>query len=324
MRRREFITLLGSAVAAEPLSARAQQPTVPVIGLLHPASLSSFEALVAAFRQGLKETGYTEGRNVAIEYRWADGHEDRLPELAAGLVRQQVAVIATPGSTPATLAAKAATASIPIVFAVGLDPVELGLVTSLGSPGGNLTGVAMLALEMTVKQLELLAELVPSAAMIAILRNPNNPGANVATTNLNSAADKLGRQILFLDARSDEEIEGVLSTMQAGALLVLPDAFFISRRGMIAALAARTSTPSIYQRREFLEVGGLASYGEHYPDTWRQVGVYVGRILSGAKPVDLPVLQPRRFHFVINLKSAKALGLTVPPPLLALADEVIE
>jgi putative ABC transport system substrate-binding protein len=324
MRRREFIGLLGGASIAGLLSARAQQPTVPVIGMLHPASLNSFEALVAAFRQGLEETGYTEGQNVAIEYRWADGQEDRLPALAVELVRQPVAVIATPGSTPATLAAKAATASIPIVFAVGLDPVELGLVASLGSPAGNLTGVAMLAIEMTVKQLELLTELVPSAAVIAVLRNPNNPGAKIATQSLISAAGTLGRQILFLDARSDLEIERALSTMQVGALLVLPDAFFISQRGKIAALAARTSTPSIYQRREYLEVGGLASYGEHYPDTWRQVGVYVGRILSGAKPADLPVLQPRRFHFVINLKTAKALGLTIPHSILLRADEVLE
>jgi ABC-type uncharacterized transport system substrate-binding protein len=324
MRRREFISVLAGAAFVGSLSVRAHRTIMPIVGFLHPASLNSFEALVAAFRQGLKETGYTEGKNVAIEYRWADGQEDRLPELAAELVRQQVAVIATPGSTPATLAAKAATASIPIVFAVGLDPVALGLVASLGSPGGNLTGVAMLAIEMTVKQLELMSELVPSATMIGVLRNPNNPGAEIATKSLTSAAVRLGRQILFLDARTDDEIESVLSTMQVGALLVLPDAFFISRREKIATLAARKATPSIYQRREFLEAGGLASYGEHYPDTWRQVGVYVGRILSGIKPGDLPVLQPSRFHFVINLKAANALKLTIPQSILLRADEVLE
>ena len=323
MRRREFVWVVGGAVAGWPLSARVQQPVKPV-GFLHPASLHTFAPLVGVFRQGLKETGYTEGHNVAIAYRWAEGKYDRLPALAAELVRQQVAVIATPGSTPATLAAKAATLIIPIIFAVGSDPVELGFVASHRRPGGNMTGVAMLAAEMTAKRLELLCELVPNAAMIAVLRNPVSPTAEFETKTLNSAAQVLGRQIVFLNAGRESEIDSAFSTMQADALLVLPDVFFINRRDQIVALAARKSIPTMYQRREFLDAGGLASYGDYYPDAWRHVGVYVGKVLNGAKPGDLPVLQPTKFHFVINLKTAKALGLTIPPTLLARADEVIE
>jgi putative ABC transport system substrate-binding protein len=320
MRRREFIGLLGG-VAVWPLAAHARDP---VVGLLHPASLGTFARLVAAFRQGLGEAGFVEGRNVVVEYRWGEGDYNRLPELAADLVRYQVAVIATPGSTPATLAAKAATHTIPIVFAVGSDPVELGFVANLSKPGGNLTGVSMLAAEMTTKRLELLCQLAPNAATIAVLRNPISPTAGFETRSLDSAAAVLGRKLVFIDAGSEREIDAAFAIMQAGALLVLPDAYFISRRAQIASLALRNAMPTMYQRREFLQFGGLASYGDNQADSWRQVGVYVGRILGGLKPADLPVLQPTRFDFVINLKTARTLGLAIPESLLARADEVIE
>jgi ABC-type uncharacterized transport system substrate-binding protein len=323
MRRREFITVLSSA-AAWPLAARAQQAAMPVVGFLHPATFDTFAPLVAAFHQGLNEIGYIEGRSVAIDYRWGEGRYDRLPALAAELVRRQVTVIATPGSTPATLAAKAATSTIPIIFAVGSDPVEFGLVASLSRPGGNLTGVSMLAAEMAAKRLQLLGELVPNAAVIAVLVNPVSPTAETEKKSLISAAPLLGRQILFLNAGSEREIDAAFSTLKAGALLVLPDAFFISRRDQITTLAARKSIPTMYHRREFAYAGGLTSYGDVLPDAYRQVGAYVGLILKGTKPADLPVVQPTKFELVVNLKTAKALGLEVPPTLLARADEVIE
>ena len=326
--RRKFLaTLLGGAAAGLPLVARAQQPAIPVIGFLHPASLDTYAPLVAAFRRGLNEAGYIEGQNVAIEYRWAEGRYDRLPALAAELVRHQVAVIATPGSTPATLAVKAASPTIPIIFAVGSDPVEFGLVASLNRPGGNLTGVALLAAEMAAKRLELLRELVPNATVLAVLVNPASPTAESETRSLNSAAHLLGRRMLFLNARNERDIDAAFVTTvqkQAGALLVLPDAFFISRRDQIAALAAREAIPAMYHRREFLVAGGLISYGDSLPDAFRQVGAYAGAVLKGAKPADLPVLQPTKFELVINLKTAKALGLEVSATLLARADELIE
>jgi ABC-type uncharacterized transport system substrate-binding protein len=327
VRRRELLALLGGAAASWPLAARAQQLEMPVIGFLHPATFDSFAPLVAAFRQGLHQTGYIEGRSVAIDYRWGDGQYDRLPALAAELVRRQVAVIATPGSTPATLAAKAATSTIPIIFAVGSDPVEFGFVASLSRPGGNLTGVSLLAAEMAAKRLGLLNELLPNATAFAVLVNPASPTAESETKSLNSAADLLGREILFLNGGGEREIDAAFSTAvqrQAGALLVLPDAFFISQRDQIVTLAARKALPTMYHRREFVVAGGLISYGDSLPDAFRQVGAYAGAVLKGAKPTDLPVLQPTKFELIINLKAAKTLSINVPAKLLALADEVIE
>jgi ABC-type uncharacterized transport system substrate-binding protein len=327
VRRRELLALLGGAAASWPLAARAQQLEMPVIGFPHPATFDSFAPLVAAFRQGLHQTGYIEGRRVAIDYRWGDGQYDRLPALAAELVRRQVAVIATPGSTPATLAAKAATSTIPIIFAVGSDPVEFGFVASLSRPGGNLTGVSLLAAEMAAKRLGLLNELLPNATAFAVLVNPASPTAESETKSLNSAADLLGREILFLNGGGEREIDAAFSTAvqrQAGALLVLPDAFFISQRDQIVTLAARKALPTMYHRREFVVAGGLISYGDSLPDAFRQVGAYAGAVLKGAKPTDLPVLQPTKFELIINLKAAKTLSINVPAKLLALADEVIE
>jgi putative ABC transport system substrate-binding protein len=327
MKRREFIAGLGGVASAWPLAARAQQPAMPVIGFLHAGSLDIFAPLVVAFRQGLEEIGYIEGQNVLIEYRWARGQYDQLPALAADLVNRQVAVIVTPGSTPATRAAKAATATIPIVFAVGSDPIEFGFVVSLNRPGGNLTGVSMLAVEMDAKRLQLLVELVPNAAVIAVLLNPVSPTAEAERKSLVSAAHSLGRHIHLLHAGSERDLEAAflsLVQVRAGALLVLPDAFFQTRRDQIIALAARAAIPAMYHRREFVEAGGLTSYGDRYADAYRQVGVYAGRILKGEKAATLPVFQPSKFEFVINLPTAKTLGLDVPDRLLALADDVIE
>jgi len=325
--RRQFIALLGGAAAAWPLAARAQQPAMPVIGFLHPATSESFAPLVAAFREGLHQTGYIEGQNVTIEYRWAEGQYDRLPALAAELVRRQVAVIATPGSTPATLAAKAATSTIPIIFAVGSDPVEFSLVASLSRPGGNLTSMSMLAAEMAAKRLGLLGELLPNATVFAVLVNPASPTAESEMKSLSAAADLLGRKVLFLNASGERDIGAAFSAAsqkQVGAVLVLPDAFFISQRAQIVAQAAHKAIPTMYHRREFVVAGGLISYGDSLPDAYRQVGIYTGAILKGAKPTDLPVQQPTKFELVINLKTAKALGLEIPPTLIARADEVIE
>jgi putative ABC transport system substrate-binding protein len=326
IRRREFIATLGSA-AAWPFGARAQQRSMPTIGLLHSGSLGGWTSMVAAFREGLNDAGYAEGRNLAIEFRWAEGNYDRLPVLAADLVSRQVTVIVTPGSTPATLAAKAATATIPIVFAVGGDPVKFGFVTSFNRPGGNLTGVSLFAVKLEAKRVELLCELVPNATLIALLINPNSPVYESETKEVQSAARLLGRQILVLDAGNESDIDVAFLRMvekRIGAVLVSPDTFYQSRRDQIVALAARHAIPTMYSSRDFADVGGLSSYGDKPTETYRQVGVYAARILKGEKPADLPVVQPTKFELVINLKTAKALGLTIPGTVLARADEVIE
>jgi putative tryptophan/tyrosine transport system substrate-binding protein len=327
VKRREFITLLGGA-AAWPLAARAQQRAIPVIGFLHPTSSDTNADRLRAFREGLKYSGYVEGENVAIEYRWADGKFDRLPELAAELVRRPVAVIvAAQGPAPA-LAAKAATTTIPIVFNVGEDPVRRGLVASLARPGGNLTGVNFLAGEAAAKRMQLLRELVPGAAHVAVLVNPANPSnAETQSRDLEVAARTIGLQIRVLNASTNREINAAFATLvreRPDALFVTGDALFTSRRVQLALLAAHHSIPAIYSSREIPEVGGLMSYGTNIADAWRQVGVYTGRILKGEKPVDLPVIQAIKFELVINAETAALLGLTVPPSLLTVADEVIE
>jgi len=328
IRRREFITLLGGAAAALPLGARAQQPTLPVIGYLSGWSPGDATDYVASFRGGLAEAGYVEGKNVAIEYRWAEGHFDRLPALAAELVRDRPAVIVMGGSTPGALALKAATQTIPIVFQIGSDAVEIGLVASLNKPGGNLTGVTALNVEIGAKRLELLHELVPTAASIALLVNPTNSTLTEGETKEAQAAARiLGLQLLVLNATTPSEIEVAFATLvrqRADALLVSTDLFFLALSDHLVTLAARHAVPAIYTFRELVTAGGLMSYGAILSDTFRQVGVYTGRILNGEKPADLPVMQPTKFELTLNLKTAKALGLTVPPTLLARADEVIE
>jgi len=326
MRRREFMMLVGSA-AAWPLMARAQQ-RMPVIGFLGSSSPDSYAQPVRAFRQGLSETGYIEGRNVAIEFRWADGQNDRLPALAADLVRRQVSVIAAPGSTPAALAAKAATATIPIVFQVGIDPIAAGLVTSLARPGGNITGVTNINTELVSKRLELLRELVPKATIVALLVNPTSPEITQAvSTDLQSTVRNLGLQLHILQASTERDFDEVFTTLtqlRVGALVIAPDAFFISRSEKLGALTASHAVPAITQFREFVVAGGLMSYGGSFTEPTRQVGIYTGRILKGEKPADLPVHQPMKVELVINLKTAKALGVTVPQSVLNRADEVIE
>jgi putative tryptophan/tyrosine transport system substrate-binding protein len=328
MKRREFITLLGGA-ATWPLAARAQQPAMPVIGFLDPRSLHyTLADQQRAFRQGLKDAGYVEGENVVIEYRWAEGQIDRLPALAAELVRRRVAVITTGGGPAAALAAKAATTTIPIVFVVGEDPVKLGLVASLARPGGNLTGINLVIGELTAKRLGLLRELVPGAARVAVLVNPANT-ANAETTlrDVEPAARAMGLQIQILKASTSREIEAAFATFvgeRPDALFVGNDAFLISRRVQLVHLATRHAIPATYTARDFAEVGGLMSYGSNITDAYRQIGVYAGRILKGAKPAELPVVQSTKFELVINLPTARMLGLTVPDKLLAAADEVIE
>jgi putative tryptophan/tyrosine transport system substrate-binding protein len=328
MQRREFITLLGGAAAAWPLAARAQQTTMPVIGFLGSASPDRWVGRMRAFHQGLSETGYVEGRNVAIEYRWAEGQNDRLPTLAADLVGRQVTVIAAPGSTPAALAAKAATTMIPIVFELASDPVKLGLVASLARPGGNLTGVTSLNAEVGPKRLELLHELVPTATVIGLLVNPTNPNlAEPTTKSLQTAARTLGLEMHVLHASAERDFDMVFATLvqlRAGALVIGADPFFSSRLDQLAALTVRHAVPTVYQSREFTAAGGLMSYGASFTDTFRAVGVYTGRILRGDKPADLPVQQATKVELFLNLKTAKALGVTVPLSLVGRADEVIE
>jgi putative ABC transport system substrate-binding protein len=326
MTRREFVTLLGSAAVAWPLAAGAQQSAMPVVGFLNPQLPGSVPHFVDAFRRGLAETGYIEGQNVAIEYRWAEDRFDRLPELAADLVRHKVSVIAAPANGSA-LAAKAATSAIPIVFGVGEDPVKLGLVASLSRPGSNATGINFFTGEVVAKRLGLLRELVPTAVRVAVLANPANVATSSALRAVEPAARALGMEVQIYNASTWQEIDAAFAVLvreQADALFVAPDPFFQTRRVQLAALAARHALPAAYSARPYVEAGGLMSYGTSLVDMYRQVGVYSGRILKGAKPAELPVVQPTKFELVINAQIAKILGLDVPPTLLARADEVIE
>src|SRR5262245_44704180 len=329
MRRCEFIAFLGGAAAVGwPIVARAQQSTIPLIGFLHSASPTAFAAPLAAFRKGLREAGYIEGQNVAIEYRWAEGQNDRLPALATELVRHRVAVIVTPGSTAAALAARAATATIPIVFVIGADPVKIGLVASLNQPGGNATGINDYGVEIGAKRLGLLHELLPGAARFGVLVNPNNPFITESfVAELQTAASAIGRQIEVVTASTNGDIDtafAMLVKKRADALLISPDALFVTRRVQLITLAVRHTLPALYHRRELAEAGGLMSYGSDLSDQFRQTGVYAGRILKGEKPAEMPVQLPTRFEFVINLQTAKTIGLEIPATLLARADEVIE
>jgi putative ABC transport system substrate-binding protein len=327
MRRREFITLLAGA-AAWPLAARAQPPKVPVVGFLHPGSAEPNANMLAAFRKGLAEAGYTEGRNVAIEFRWAHGENSRLEEMAADLVQRQVAVIVTPIGTVTALAAKKATATIPIVFSAGTDPVKAGIVSSLHHPGGNITGVNYMAAELSAKRLSLLHELMPGAARIALLVNPSNPvTAETIARETQTAAETIGRHIEVYKAETSREIElafAALARDRADALLLGADPFFVDRRVQIVTLVTRYLLPTVHFMRDFAEIGGLMSYGASAFGRYREVGIYTGRILNGEKPADMPVMQPTQFELIINLPTASAIGVTVPPSLLAQANEVIE
>jgi putative tryptophan/tyrosine transport system substrate-binding protein len=326
MQRRKFITLLGSAAVGWPLAARAQTGKPPVIGFLHSGSLEPRRSQVAAFHRGLNEAGFVEGQNLTIEYRWAQDKYERLPALAADLIQLQVAVIVA-GAEPAAHVAKEATSTIPILFTSGGDPVRLGLVASLNRPGGNVTGVTLFGLALVGKRLELLRELVPSAAVIGALVNPNGPDADTQTSELQAAAQTLGQKIHVVTASNVRDFDGafaIINQMGAGALLVAADPLFTNERNRLVMLASRHALPAAYSYREFAAAGGLMSYGTNVGDLYRLVGMYAGRILKGAKPADLPVQQPTKFELIINMKTAKALCLEIPPKLLALADEVIE
>jgi putative ABC transport system substrate-binding protein len=327
MKRRKFITLLGGAAAGWPVTARAQQPTMPVVGFLSTRGASDDPQLVAAVRQGLKDAGYTEGQNVAIEYRFAEHHNDRLPALAADLVRRGVAVI-TAGPTPAALAAKAATSTIPIVFEVATDPVALGLVASLSRPGGHITGVTNLGVEIAPKRLEMVRELLPAATNIALLINPTSPAvAETLLRDSQAAADTLGLKLHVLNASTDRDLEPAfaeLARLRADALVIGSDPFFTSRSEQLAALAVRHAVPAVYEFREFAVAGGLVGFGSRLADAYRLAGLYAGRVLKGEKPANLPVQQSTRVELIINLKTAKALGINIPLPLVGRADEVIE
>ena len=327
MRRRDFITLLGGAAAAWPLAARAQRPAMPVIGYLYSGTPEASASWVAAFRKGLSESGFSEGHNVAIEYRWAYNDPARLPELAADLVRRRVAVIVTPGIAASVLAAKAATATIPIVFRTGGDPIELGFVASLNQPGGNVTGVDAMSLETVAKRVGLLHDLLPHAERLAVLLNPNDPDADHYTKDLQAAASTIGWQIEFLGASNIREIDiafANLAQKRLDALLVVPQGLLFNRRVQIVTQVTRYALPAVYPNREFAEIGGLMSYGPNSADEFRLTGVYTGRILKGEKPSNLPVLRASKFELIINLQTARIFDIAIPPNLLAIADEVIE
>jgi len=325
MRRREFIALLGG-LAAWPLAARAQQPAMPVIGFLNSGSPGPYGRILAAFRQGLKEAGYVEGQNATIEYRWAHGQYERLPALAAELIHRPVAVLAAT-STPAALAAKAATTTVPTVFTTAFNPMELGLVASLSRPGGNITGASQLNVEIGPKRLELVRELIPTATIVGLLVNPTNPVARALSRDLEAAAPTLGLQLDILHASTERDIDNAFATLvqrRASALVIVADPFFVSQSEQLGALTLRHAVPSIFQYPEFVDAGGLMSYSGSNADSYRWAGNYSGRILKGEKPADLPVQQSTKVELIINLKTAKALGLVVPTTLLARADEVIE
>ena len=327
MRRREFIELIGGAAASLPFAARAQEPAMPAVGFLHAASASYLSQYVDALRKGFAEAGYVEGQNLAVEYRWAEGHYDRLTSLAADLVERQVAVILAMGGTDPARAAKAATSTIPIVFVSAADPVRTGLVASLNRPGGNVTGVSLIASALDEKKLGLLHELVPKASLVAGLINPNYPGAKAQTAEVQESAGHLGIRAATLTAGTDDEIDAAFASagqQGVGAMLVSNDPFFNSRSGRFVEQAAKYAIPVIFPQREYVRGGGLISYGPDFSDGYRNGAVYVGKILKGAKPAELPVMQPTKFELVINLKTAKTLGLVVPATLLATADEVIE
>jgi putative ABC transport system substrate-binding protein len=327
MRRRDFIKVIAVSAAGWPLAARAQQRSIPVIGFLNSASAVEWSPFVAAFRRGLSESGYVEGQNVAIEFRWAEGHYDRLPMLAADLVRIGVAVIVATGGTTSAVAAKQTTTTIPIVFSTGGDPVKQGLVASINRPGGNITGVNVLTTGLEAKRLEILHAVVPNASIIGVLINPNNVSAEAQSIIVQDAGRTMGQKVLILHTSSERDFEAVFATMvqsRIDALIVAADPFFSSHRDQLIALTARYRIPAIYEWHEFVQAGGLMSYGSDLAEGYHQIGIYAGRVLKGEKPGDLPIVQSTKVQFAINLKTAKALGVTVPLPLLGRADEVIE